>query len=143
MNNNMTTIATEIVTKVTDEYGFRLPSAQLYGVTDSGDTVFLAEHPDVYDLLYPESVMNAGGSFTKLAVATSGWAAPLNEDGEVTGAPSQHSERRRVCLVTVVSKETLVSALRFEDDPDGIMTDEDEATGTLAEALHRLMEMMK
>lgn len=143
MNNNMTTIATEIVTKVTDEYGFRLPSAQLYGVTDSGDTVFLAQHPDVYDLLVPESVMDAHGSFTKLAVATSGWAAPLNENGEVRGAPSQHPERRRVCLVTVVSKERLASALRFEDDPEGIVTDEDEATGSLADALHALMAVMK
>lgn len=106
-------------------------NAVLYGVTDDGSNFELGRAPDVYDLLdekYPST------GVVGLAVHTTGWAAPLNSDGEAEGAPSKHPERRRVALVTVMTTEGMGSALSFADDPDEIITDSN-GTGQLSDAL--------
>lgn len=143
MNNN-TELATEILTDITDKHGYALGEARLYGVTVSGEKVSLGSAPDVYLLLdtdYNDDLRNARG-ISKFAVVTTGWAAPLNEDGTVEGAPSEHPKRRRVCLVAVVGLEGVVSALRFEDEPDDIVTDEGGAHGSLNDALLDLRRLV-
>ena len=126
---------------------FELAGARLYGVTvvDSKEfdqdvdaafrLSFLAEHPDVYELLEAPS-SSLGRMFDAVAVVTTGWAAPLGENGEVQGAPSQHAKRRRVRLTVVVSNQGVASVVRFADEPDDIITDAGSATGSLADAIN-------
>lgn len=121
---------------------FELPGARLYGV-NLGDSLeprpapcFLSQHPDVYELL------EAPGSglarmFDAAAIVTTGWAAPLDEDGKVNGAPSQHAQRRRVRLTVLVANSGVASVLRFADEPEEVVTDPGSATGSLAEAIIR------
>ena len=121
---------------------FELSGARLYGVNCAGrpttepNMCFLVQHPDVYDLLdAPSSAL--ARMFDAAAIVTTGWAAPLNNDGSVDGPPSEHVNRRRVRLVVVVADHGVASVLRFEDEPDDIVTDPGSATGSLAEAINR------
>ncbi len=121
---------------------FELPGARLYGVNSAaGESVetrvcFLAQHPDVYQLLdAPGSAL--ARMFEAAAIVTTGWAAPLGPDGVVEGAPSEHAMRRRVRLVVVIADHGTASVLRFQDAPDDIVTDPGSATGSLAEAIGR------
>lgn len=121
---------------------FELPGARLYGVNVAGrpleeaNMCFLAQHPDVYELLdAPSSAL--ARMFDAAAIVTTGWAAPLGPGGSVDGAPSEHILRRRVRLVVVVADNGVASALRFADDPDEVITDPGSATGSLAEAINR------
>lgn len=112
-----------------------MSNAVLYGVTEDGSNFELGRAPDIYDLLdseYPRK------GVVGLAVHTTGWAAPLNSDGEPEGAPSKHPERRRVALVTVMTAEGMGSALSFADDPDEIITDE-SGSGQLSDALKKCL----
>lgn len=126
---------------------FELSGARLYGITindmsllqeehfDSLRLSFLGQHPDVYELLEAPS-SSLGRMFTAAAIVTTGWAAPLNADGTIEGAPSSHALRRRVRLVVVVCDAGVASVIRFEDSPDDVITDSGTATGSLAEAVH-------
>jgi hypothetical protein len=97
---------------------------------------FLAQHPDVYELLdAPSSAL--ARMFDAATIVTTGWAAPLGPDGTVEGAPSEHAQRRRVRLVVVVADHGVASVLRFADQPDDVVTDPGSATGSLAEAITR------
>lgn len=119
---------------------FELPGARLYGINCAGRLVtepnlcFLAQHPDVYELLdAPSSAL--ARMFDGAAIVTCGWAAPLGPDGSVEGAPSEHMQRRRVRLVIVVADHGVASVLRFADQPNDTVTDPGSATGSLAEAV--------
>lgn len=115
--------------------GHEMTNAVLYGVTEDGSNFELGRAPDVYDLLdgeYPST------GVVGLAIHTTGWAAPLNPDGEVEGAPSKHPERRRVALVTVMTAEGMGSALSFADEPDEVITDS-SGTGQLSDALKKCL----
>ena len=75
--------------------------------------------------------------FEYVSVVTSGWAAPLNSDGEVDGAPSKHPDRRRVALAiafSITNKNIIGSVLKF-DDADEKVYDFNNATGSLADAI--------
>lgn len=119
---------------------FTLDNARLYAVSlDShGEvtTTLVARHPDIYSLLEdtdPDLLASEGARF--IVIATTGWAAPLNEYGEAEGAPSQHAQRRRVRLMVCASRDSVVSVLRFANDPDNIVVDEGGATGSLNDAV--------
>lgn len=119
---------------------FELPGARLYGVNIAGrpaseaNICFLAQHPDVYELLdAPSSAL--ARMFDAAAIVTCGWAAPLAPDGTIEGAPSEHAARRRVRLIIVVADHGVASVLRFADQPDDVVTDPGSATGSLAEAV--------
>ena len=140
----------EIATKAEDSLnalladdGFSLPSARLYGVTLGGEEgvmlSLLSEHPDVYDLLESKKAKLAL-AFDFIGVVTVGWAAPLNDNGEVEGKPSEHAQRRRVRLMVIADKEGVASVLRFADEPDEVVTDPGSATGSLADAIQKLVK---
>jgi hypothetical protein len=106
--------------------------AELYGVLSTGETFEMGQSDDVYDLL--DSIVEPNQlKIVGLAVTTSGWAAPLSEDGEVEGMPSRHPERRRVVLAALVTANEIMSAMRFADE-DEIITDT-HGSGSLAVAL--------
>lgn len=119
---------------------FEISGARLYGVNCAGrpadepNLCFLAQHPDVYELLESPS-SSLARMFDGAAIVTTGWAAPLGPDGAVEGAPSEHALRRRVRLSVVVADHGVASVLRFADQPDDIVTDPGSATGSLAEAI--------
>lgn len=130
---------------------FSLGGARLYGVTvldsaviddqangadDSFRLCFLAQHPDVYELLDAPS-SSLGRMFDAAALVTTGWAAPLGPDGQPDGPPSAHAMRRRVRLVVVVSDVGVASVVRFADAADDVVVDAGSATGSLAEAIDR------
>lgn len=102
----------------------------------------MANHPDVYmliDSLNDDKIL-ANTSFDYFALLTTGWAAPLDSDGNVDGAPSKHPERRRVSLLITVDADnnnSIVSAIKFADD-DNVIFDYGGATGSLAEAVESL-----
>jgi hypothetical protein len=121
---------------------FALPGAHLYGVNTSDSILadpmpcLLAQNPDVYTLLAePGSAL--ARSFSAAALVTTGWAAPLDENGQMSCAPSEHEGRRRVRLTVLVTDAGVASVLRFADDPDEVITDPGSATGSLADAIQR------
>jgi hypothetical protein len=123
---------------INDMFSFEIPKAHLYGVTvTDGQTSIklLSTHADVYELLEQPKEE----AFDYFGVVTTGWAAPLNADGEVDGKPSEHAQRRRVRLMVVASREDVVSVLRFADEPDEIITDEGNAVGSLADAIQQFV----
>lgn len=113
-----------------------MSEAGLYGVLATGETFHMGSSPDIYDLLdeVEPSVLKIVG----LAVTTSGWAAPLNADGEVDCPPSQHDGRRRVLLVAIVTAEEIMSAMRFADEDEVIC--DTNGTGALADALRDALD---
>lgn len=109
--------------------------ASLFLVTNDGQFLHYASSEDVYGLL-ELPIISSLAEIKGVAVHTTGWAAPLNSNGDVDGAPSQHALRRRVALIASVTNDTMASAMVFEDDQSDIMLDEGNAVGMLADALH-------
>lgn len=105
--------------------------AELYGVTAQEQFVKIAWALDVYDLL--DNSYNFE-NFVGISVHTTGWASPLNENGEVDCAPSEHPERKRVSVITTITAEGRGSALAFAGEEE-IMTDPGTASGQLADAI--------
>jgi hypothetical protein len=126
---------------------FEMSGARLYGVIiddvhsvhnehrDALRVSFLAQHPDVYELLEAPT-SSLGRMFHAAAIVTTGWAAPLGPGGSVEGSPSEHALRRRVRLVVVVCDAGVASVIRFQDEPNDVVIDDGSATGSLAEAIH-------
>ena len=126
---------------------FKIPMCTLYGVnvTSSGELVDVEQldaKPDVYDLLStPASLRNQdkNTNYTTWALVTTGWAAPLPEDGNIEGAPSDHPNRRRVRLVITANMDGVASVLRFEESPHDTILDPGQATGSLNNAVMKFV----
>jgi hypothetical protein len=112
-------------------YNHELSAAQLWAVRKDGTFHLLSAHPDVYELLQDKYDLS---NYLGVILHTTGWAAPLDENGKVDGAPSKHAQRRRVALASCVTNISVGSALSFDDEKEMIM-DPGSATGSLAEAL--------
>lgn len=116
--------------------GFDMEQACLYGVDSDGLIVLCDRHSDIYDLLDGTDVADYLTVYSHIAVATTGWASPLTDDEVANDVPpSQHKDRRRVRLIVVADKESMVSALRFSDNAEEVITDEGKAIGSLADAI--------
>jgi len=116
--------------------------AAIYTANENGLTL-IDTGADVYDLIESETVQTEAKinelTNTPLALTTTGWAAPIDENPENL-APSAHPKRRRVCLFIMVNRSgEMASVLRFEDTPEQTTTDNGEARGSLAEALLELI----
>jgi hypothetical protein len=120
--------------------------AKAYGLTTSNGQLvakLINSHGDIYDLIqgmYDDRIVD-NSNFDYIAFITHGWAAPLNEDGEVDGAPSKHPQKRRVRLTIGIDVNTVQigSALKFSDE-DEIIIDMGQATGMLNDAIVSLFE---
>jgi hypothetical protein len=122
-----------------------ITEAKIYGIkVEEGKNItanLLEYSGDVYELLVCMQNDNRIDLFDYLSVVTTGWAAPLNSNGEVDCAPSQHKERRRVSLViaaSVIEKEILGSVVDFQGDIERVY-DFNQATGSLADAVSTLL----
>jgi len=127
------------------DLGFEMGEAQLYSVTfgmsDSEPTVnahLEMAFPDVYEMIESSEASQVAKQSHYVVVVTTGWAAPLPSSGEPDGAPSEHPMKRRVRLTVIASRDEMASVIRFQDDDD-VVVDEGSATGTLADAIHSLM----
>jgi len=106
----------------------------------------IAEHADVYEML--DDTINAvllfDSGYNGFAIVTCGWAAPRpengNDDDEV--APSQHPERRRVRLMTMMHNGKTGSSIRFTDE-ESVTYDEGNAKGSLASAMQDMYDVVR
>jgi hypothetical protein len=121
-----------------------ITDAKAYGIStnEKGElkSVLIDFNPDVYDLIEEIRNQNKHLLFEYVSLVTTGWAAPLNDNGEVDGAPSKHPDRRRVALaiaVNIANKNIFGSVIKF-DDADEKVYDFNNATGSLAEAINEL-----
>ena len=120
-------------------------TAVAYGITKVNDNLefkIIGENQDIYELIYNLTLDKTHTNSNYVTLKTTGWAAPLNEDGEVDGAPSEHPKRRRVRLfvsVDVDNKNVVGSSLKFDDDEE-VIYDFNTATGSLAEAMMMLVK---
>ena len=119
--------------------------ASIFGIT--GDQIAnmnattLGNGEDIYDLI-DEIDKSSLNSYSYVSVLTSGWAAPLGENGEVEGRPSEHKLRRRVRLAVIldiIGKSIVGSVLKFDDDEDFVF-DNGNATGSLSDAILGLVQ---
>ena len=115
------------------------------GINIDNDNVtyeILGKDSDVYELI--DSVISAKSAepFEYVSIITWGWAAPLNENGEVEGAPSKHKDRRRVKLIISGSRNEgmIGSVINFQDDLENPVFDFATATGSLNDAFIAIFE---
>jgi hypothetical protein len=125
--------ATHFISQILNDsnYNHQPTSARLWAVKDDDNYHLIEAAADIYGLLDNSYDLS---SYNAIIIHTSGWAAPLNEDGSTDTPPSAHEHRRRVTLVSCVNDSAVASALAFSDDSE-IVVDNGTATGSLAEAL--------
>ena len=124
------------------EKPFTSKTAKIY--LDEFDKLKLIhEDSDIYDLLESDEVATQlDQSDLAVLVVTTGWASPRTKDTDEEDEmrPSEHPERRRVRLSIYANRlGEVASIIRFEDNPNEIVTDEGSATGSLADAISQLM----
>ena len=122
------------------EKPFTSKTAKIY--LDEFDKLKLIhEDSDIYDLLESDEVATQlDESDLAVLVVTTGWASPRTKQDDDEVRPSEHPERRRVRLSIYANRlGEVASIIRFEDDPNEIVTDEGSATGSLADAISQLM----
>ena len=124
---------------------FAMKRAQMFAVEVGGTVRTIGTCGDVYELLEEMEAKELLATDVAVGVETTGWASPIqqddNEDEQVP--PSQHPDRRRVRLVTMVTRKfEVASAMGFADTPDEVITDAGTARGSLADALLNTVKSM-
>ena len=112
-------------------YNHDLSAAQLWAIKKDSTYHLLSAHPDVYDLLEQSFDVT---NYLAVIIHTTGWAAPISDDGKIDGPASKHAERRRVALASCVMNNSVASALSFSDEKE-LVLDPGSATGSLVNAL--------
>lgn len=111
----------------------------LYGFSFNLDEVvesctLIEDGPDVYHLISQTIAKEHNLLWDRLALYTEGWAAPADAS-ESDVPPSQHPESKRIRMLCVISKETmLVESIISLDGEDKMMYDS-SGKGKLADAL--------
>lgn len=123
-------------------FGYNSKRAVLFAVAvgDNGTATLteITSNGDVYELLESKKAIEGLAINEQVCLATCGWAAPVDDDGDDEIAPSQHPKKRRVRLCIFVNDEGVASVLRFQDDEDNPITDDGNAEGSLADAVSTL-----
>lgn len=105
----------------------------------------IAEHADVYEMLDDtfNAVLLFDSGYNGFAIVTCGWAAPIvkGEDADEI-APSQHPERKRVRLMTMMHNGKMGSSIRFTDE-ESVTYDEGNAMGSLASAMQDMSDVVR
>jgi len=118
-----------------------LESSSVWVETTNKEIIQVINHRDIYEMLEDHNTVRAIQNYDFFTVVTSGWAAPLKSENEDCSkiVPSEHPERRRIRLIIGANATGVASVLRFQDDPDEIVTDEGRARGSLADAVWELL----
>jgi hypothetical protein len=140
----------EIDQAVAEKIGdtFELPTSKLFAVDYVRGEVpairQVAEDSDIYGML--EDTFNAvllfDSGYNGFAIVTTGWAAPINKDDVDEIAPSQHPERKRVRLMTMMHNGKMGSSIRFTGD-ETVTYDEGNAMGSLASAMQDMYDIVR
>ena len=121
---------------------FTYSKSHLYGINliPNIDVVKLQESGDIYEMLQEPSADMLVSAYDGFCVLTSGWAAPIANDDEDDIAPSKHPERVRVRLFSYCDNEGQVhSSIRFGDGRETVY-DENQARGSMRDAMADLHE---
>ena len=97
--------------------------ARLFGVRLRGDDFMLVPFWSgvAREIHYG---LNPPDDCVAIALDTSGWAAPMNDDGTVDGRPSQHPLRRRIRHTALVYGAGVdVSVLTYEGEEPQVLRD--------------------
>jgi hypothetical protein len=124
---------------------FAMKRAQMFAVEVGGTVRTIGTCGDVYELLEEMEAKELLATDVAVGVETCGWASPISqgEDEDDQVPPSQHPDRRRVRLVTMVTRKfEVASAMGFADTPDEVITDAGTARGALADALLTTVKSM-
>jgi hypothetical protein len=124
-----------------------LSEAQLFGIDLYENTEPIVQkignHKDVYEMLDPLNAI-ASADYDTFGVATTGWAAPIASAFDDIVPPSEHPERVRVLLFSFCdTKGRITSSLRFANKIGEVTYDENQARGSLRDAMfdfHHLAE---
>jgi len=116
---------------------FDLAMASVWVLNKSGEMTCRKLNKDVYDLLEDPETLRAIKGEEFFAVLTTGWAAQIEDCDEDT-PPSKAKGRRRVRLFVSATEDGAISVLRFKDNPEEIIIDENKAKGSLADAVTHL-----
>lgn len=104
------------------------------------------EQGDIYEML--DDTFNAvrlfDTGYNGFAVVTTGWASPIDKDNDADSqvAPSQHPERKRVRLMTMMHNGKMGSSIRFTDS-ETVTYDEGNAMGSLASAMQDMYDVVR
>ena len=129
----------ESLTKTIDD-PFHLDKAILFAIeTFNGETpmtIPIGMNKDIYDMLEDHDMAKELSPYTKFGIVTCGWASPIRDgkDEENSLRPSEHPEKRRVRLFTMLHGDDFLSAIRFQDDPE-VIYDQDKSSGDLKDAM--------
>ena len=118
---------------------FTLGKAQLFGI-DIYKTVDpivqkIGDNADVYEMLSP---MNAilGADYDSFGLVTTGWAAPISDLEDDNIKPSENPKRVRVLLFSFCDTDgRITSSLRFADKIGEVTYDENQARGSMRDAM--------
>lgn len=121
---------------------FRMRRGRLYGATmraaDDEEPVrfsFLGDHRDVYELIGGPIGLLAR-QFDAAVVATTGWAAPLDDVGpDGFARPSLHPDRYRVRACCAVGDAGVFAVMRTEREPSVVVELGGAGSGAMPEAL--------
>lgn len=139
-NLELTEAATEIFHDLANWPGLTKSTCHIFKSRD-GQLVTLGVYGDIYVGL--ENIANETDEetlhdFEFLGVETSGWAAPIREEGDDEIAPSKHPERRRVRMLSVIDRTCRIASVMSLDDDGEILTDL-SGRGSLADAIRLVM----
>ncbi len=119
-----------------------LDSASIWVETSDKHMIQIVNHGDIYSMLEDRGTIRALKDYDFFTVLTCGWGAPIDESMSPTGEeipPSQNPKRRRIRLLIGANATGVASVIRFQDDPNEIITDENSAKGSLADAVWELL----
>ena len=144
INMNMVILAEKQVDYIHKDHKdpFHLAMASVWVLTKNGEMACRQVGPDVYDLLDSPDTMNAIKDSNFFGILTCGWAAQI-EDCDDDTPPSEAKGRRRVRLFVTANEDGAISVLRFKDNADEIVTDDNKAKGSLADAVMDLYHKKK
>ena len=121
---------------------FELAMSSIWVLNATGEMTCRKLYGDVYDLLDSPETLTAIKGEEFFGVLTSGWAAQI-EDCDDDTPPSEAKGRRRVRLFVSATEDGAISVLRFKDNADEIVTDDNKAKGSLADAVMDLYNKKK
>ena len=139
-NSEITNDATEIFHNLADWPNLSKKTCHIFK-SRQGQLVTLGVYGDIYiglEKIAEETDETTLQDFEFIGVETSGWAAPLAENDRNEVAPSQHPERKRVRMVSVVDRTMRMASVIGFDGEDEIRTDL-AGRGSLADAIRLVM----
>lgn len=116
---------------------FKLKKAEFWIIDSDMRYELIGTSGDIYEglaqIIIPRNTFG-------MMVKTCGWAAPLAEDGSVSGRPSEHEARRRVRLHYLVTDDGHAQGIVFKEKTRKLTTESmvvsfDEGQGLLRDEM--------